>query len=71
MFTLCLNNTRGHDYKLNKDYNRLVLRKNYFSHRVVDHWNALKNETVNSNNVNEFKKRLDDELKQLKYEYDE
>ena len=34
MFTLCSNHTRGRNYKLTKEYYRLVLRRqNYLSHR--------------------------------------
>ena len=56
MFTLSTNVTRGHNFKLSKDHNRLDVRKNSFSQRVVNTWNSLKYETVNSKNVNEFKK---------------
>ena len=70
MFNLSTNVTRGHNFKLKKEYNRLEVRKNSFSQRVVDTWNSLKYQTVNSKNVNEFKKRIDDELLDLKYVYD-
>ena len=70
MFTLCTNTTRGHNYKLTKEFNRLDIRKNSFSQRVVELWNSLKYETVNSKNVNDFKNRIDNELKHLKYKFD-
>jgi len=31
----------------------------YFTDRVVDHWNSLPNWVVTANNINGFKKRLD------------
>ena len=45
MFTLSTNVTRGHNFKLSKDHNRLDVRKNSFSQRVVNTWNSLKYET--------------------------
>ena len=71
MFTPCQNSTRGHNFKLLKNYNRLEVRKNSFSHRIVNRWNALSYETVNSKNINEFKKRLDEDLKDCRYLYDD
>ena len=71
MFTPCKNITRGHNLKIEKHFNRLEVRKNCFSHRVVNQWNALEYDTVNSKTVNEFKKRLDNELKELRYIYDQ
>ena len=70
MFTLCTNSTRGHNYKLNKEFSRLDIRKNSFSQRIVDTWNSLKYQTVNSKNVNDFKKNIDEELTYLKYKTD-
>ena len=70
MFTLCTNSTRGHNYKLNKEFSRLDIRKNSFSQRIVDTWNSLKYHTVNSKNVNDFKKNIDEELTYLKYKTD-
>ena len=71
MFTPCQNSTRGHNFKLLKNYNRLEVRKNSFSHRIVNRWNALSYETVNSKNINDFKKRLDEDLKDCRYLYDD
>ena len=70
MYTLCTNVTRGHNFKLKKEFNRLEVRKNSFSQRVVDTWNSLKYETVNSKNVNEFKNRIDNELTHIMYSFD-
>ena len=30
----------------------------FFSHRVINHWNALDGETVSSSSINTFKNRL-------------
>jgi len=50
--------TRGHSKKIFKPRARLNLRKNFFSHRVVDSWNALSEEAVNSSSVNTFKSHI-------------
>jgi ribonuclease P/MRP protein subunit RPP40 len=51
--------TRGHPYKLKKKYARLEIRKNTFSHRIVDNWNSLPETVVCAPSVNAFKSRLD------------
>lgn len=51
--------TRGHSRKIRKKTCRLDLRKNFFSCRVVDLWNSLPTEVVNSSSLNIFKSRLD------------
>ena len=55
--------TRGHNLKLIKPRNRLNIRKFSFSHRVIDEWNRLPGEVVNSVSLNEFKTRLDNYFK--------
>ena len=51
--------TRGHNLKIKKKNCRLDVRKYYFTHRVVEHWNNLPGDVVNSVNLNVFKKKLD------------
>ena len=33
--------TRGHSFKIYKEMFRLNIGRNYFSNRVVEHWNEL------------------------------
>ena len=51
--------TRGHELKLYTNRSRLDLRKNFFSQRVVSHWNNLPATVIKAESVNSFKNRLD------------
>ena len=58
-FTLSSSVTRGHSLKLYKDRFCLDIAKFSFSNRVIDEWNLLPNDVIDSPNVNAFKNRLD------------
>ena len=59
-FTLEANNrTRGHRFKIVKNRTRLEIRKNFFSQRIVNEWNALPALVVEAESVNIFKNRYD------------
>ena len=51
--------TRGHSMKLEVQRPRLDRRKFFFSHRVVQLWNSLPQQIVNSVSVNSFKNSFD------------
>ena len=53
------NRIRGHSKKFRKQNCRLDLWKFFFSHRVVDYWNSLPGEIVDSSSLSIFKGRLD------------
>lgn len=52
---------RGHRYKICHGRNRLEVRRNFFSQRVVRHWNGLPDHVVEATSVNAFKNRIDRE----------
>ena len=51
--------TRGNMYKLQKYACHYNLRKFAFCNRIVNIWNSLLNEVVESNTINTFKNRYD------------
>ena len=63
-FKLANNNrTRGHSMKLVKERTKLDYRKYYFTNRVIDKWNSLPQDVIDSPSVNVFKNRYDSLVK--------
>jgi ribonucleases P/MRP protein subunit RPP40 len=62
MFNKVKHDLRGHRFKLFVERSRLVIRKNFFSQRVVQHWNCLPASVVEADTVNGFKRKLDEWL---------
>ena len=58
-FTYNLRSSRGHNKQFKKQSFRTNIRKFTFSQRVVDAWNALPQEAIDSESLNVFKSRLD------------
>ena len=51
--------TRGHGLKIRGSRFRTELRRNYFTQRVVNLWNSLPSEAVETTSLNVFKARID------------
>ena len=51
--------TRSPSLKLHKPRHRTLKRTIFFSSRVVDHWNGLPQEVVESTSISSFKNRYD------------
>ena len=61
------NITRGHDFKLGKCCPTNKKHANFFTNRVINHWNHLPNNAVNAGTLCTFKASIDNHLSNLHY----
>ena len=62
--------TRDHGFKIRKEKCKLDVRTNFFGNRVVNLWNSLPIDIVNSPSTNAFKNRLDKHWKNYQFTTD-
>ena len=56
--TLSDNSTRGHCFKIQKQYSRVNCRAFSFANRCIDAWNNLDSDVLCASSVQSFKRRL-------------
>ena len=55
--------TRNNGLKLQVKRFRTNIAKNFFTYKVINHWNRLPQEVVDAQSINTFKNRLDRYMK--------
>lgn len=61
--------TRGHKFKLEKEFARTDVRKFNFTNRINNLWNSLPTEVIESKNILQFEKNLDKHLRNANIEF--
>ena len=66
-FTLndSVHDLRGHSMRLIKPRSRLQLRQNFYSQRVIKHWNSLTQEAVDATSINSFKNSIQSYIRDM------
>ena len=61
--------TRGHNQKIYTKNSRTNIRKYSFSQRIVDMWNSLPKQVIETKTVNTFKSQLNNHWKNLEIKF--
>ena len=65
-----ITNTRSHPYKLTKNFVNTLKYQKFFTNRIITNWNNLPLQIVTSDNVNNFKNKIDIHFQNLMYNTD-
>ena len=65
-----ITNTRDSLLKLKKNFCKTKIRSNFLTNRIVNQWNKLSSTTKQADTLNRFKNLIDDELKHLRFDFD-
>ena len=61
--------TRGHNFKIPSTRSNHDVRSRFFTKRIVNQWNQLASDTVNSSTLPQFKAKLAGEIEDKLFEY--
>ena len=59
--------TRGHNFKITKKHVNSKLTQCFFTNRVINEWNNLSREEVNSTSLSAFKNAIDRRFKNIMF----
>ena len=59
--------TRGHSFKLTKQFVKSTKYAHFFTNRIVNAWNSLSTNTVSAGTLNSFKNNFDKECNSKMY----
>ena len=69
IFPISRTATTGHNQKIYKKNSRTNIRKYSFSQRIVDMWNSLPKQVIETKTVNTFKRQLNNHWKNLEIKF--
>ena len=69
IFPISRTATRGHNQKIYNKNSRTNIRKYSFSQRIVDMWNSLPKQVIETKTVNTFKSQLNNHWKNLEIKF--
>ena len=58
---------RGHNFKIIKKFTNKTKYQKFFTNRVINKWNNLPSDIVNSKSINEFKNKFDTLNKEIQF----
>ena len=69
-FKLKKTSTRGYKFEIFKPRSKTNIKKKTIAFRAVNEWNALSNDVIEAENINQFKSKLEEYLHDKEYKFD-